>query len=247
MATDRSTMSGRWPGPRSHSAEWHAASALHRGTMPQIIKGLGPLLVVGHHKPGCRSRRPTRRQLAIEGGGPLGQWGAESALHELRPGGWSALSVNCSGDRQVTAVNHTAQSQPGRSIRQRHQKIACSATTADSPRRMASAIARSPSVGRSRPRRSASVQQILSTLSTPRALNRPRFTASSSRCRPSGSGSCLVRWRPGTSPLVSQGVPASRLACLARASATRPATTADGSDGHFAATFRNALLSGTKA
>jgi hypothetical protein len=91
--------------------------------MPQIVDGFRPLPVVGHHKPDPRGRRPACRQLAIEGGGTIGQRGAESARHEMRPRGWSALSINCSGDRQVTAVNHTAQGQPGRPIRQRHQKI----------------------------------------------------------------------------------------------------------------------------
>src|SRR5215213_9311165 len=127
--------------PAKPQAEWHATSALHRGTMPKIIKRFGPLVVVRHNEPGCRSGRLARRQLTIEGGSPLGQWVTESALHNLCPGGWRALSVNCSADRQVAAVNHTAQSQPGRSSRQRHQKITCSATD-DSPRRMASAIAR---------------------------------------------------------------------------------------------------------
>src|SRR5215213_8830901 len=92
--------------PAKPQAEWHAASALHRGTMPKIIKRFGPLVVVRHNEPGCRSRRLARRQLTIEGGSPLGQWVTESALHKLCPGDWRALSVNCSADRQVAAVNH---------------------------------------------------------------------------------------------------------------------------------------------
>ena len=195
----------------------HPAPALDRVQTGQVLQPVRPLLLPRNHKPRILRPDPAVQLLDVGGRGPTGGGLPQRAFADGGPGALGTQLADQLGHGRVAAVHGGAEGKASGPFQVGHHPASRLTVPGCSPRRIARAKATSSALGRSRSARSATVHAIRNTLSTPRALSRPRRNASSTTRSPSGSGRCRRRCDPGTSPLVCHPLPASRCRWRSRA------------------------------